>query len=67
MEWLALILGIIIGSFVTAKYLTSRTKKMMKKRGAALRAITHYQWDTNEQNDAVVVTRIALEGLQYDE
>ena len=58
--------GIAAGSYITSKILTFRAKKLMQKRGEALRKITDYKWDTGEQNDAVVITRIALEGLKYD-
>lgn len=58
--------GIALGSYLTAKIVTCRAKKLMLKRGKALRAITKHKWDVGEQNDAVVVTRIAMEGLKYE-
>jgi len=66
MEWVAFITGIVFGSFVTAEIKTRRAKKLLQKRGEALRVITNHKWDTGEHNDAVVITRIALEGLKYD-
>ena len=63
---LVLSVGIAVGSYVTAKILTFRAKKRMQKRGEALRKIMNYQWDTGEHNDAVVICRIAMEGLKYD-
>jgi hypothetical protein len=58
--------GIATGSYLTAKILTYRAKKRMQKRGEALRAITYHKWDTGEHNDAVIITRIAIAGLEYD-
>lgn len=58
--------GIAAGSYITAKILTFRAKKRMQKRGEALRAITYHKWDTGEHNDAVIITRIAIDGLKYD-
>ena len=58
--------GIAAGSYITSKILTFRAKRLMQRRGEALRKITDYKWGIGEQNDAVVITRIALEGLKYD-
>ncbi len=58
--------GIAIGSIITSKIATARTSKMLHKRGDALREITNHKWDTGDQNDAVVITRIALEGLEHN-
>ena len=66
MEWVAFITGIAFGSFVTAEIKTRTAKRLLQKRGEALKAITKHKWDTGEHNDAVVITRIAIEGLKYD-
>jgi hypothetical protein len=58
--------GVAAGSYITAKILTFRAKKRMQKRGVALRKITDHKWDVGEQNDAVVITRIAMDGLKYE-
>ena len=58
--------GIAIGSIITSKVATARTAKMLHKRGEALREITNHKWDTGDHNDAVVITRIALDGLEHD-
>ena len=59
------IAGLVIGAFVASKIATWRTSKMLHKRGEALREITNHKWDTGEHNDAVVITRIALDGLEH--
>jgi len=66
MEWVAFAAGILVGSFITAEIKTRIAKRLLQKRGEALKAITKHKWDTGEHNDAVVITRIALEGLKYD-
>lgn len=58
--------GIALGSYVTAKIVTFRAKKLMLKRGKALRKIKYHKWDTGEHNDAVIICRIAMEGLKYE-
>ena len=58
--------GIALGSYITAKIVTCRAKKLMLKRGKALRAIKYHQWNVGEQNDALVITRIAMEALKYE-
>lgn len=58
--------GIALGSYITAKIVTCRAKKLMVRRGKALRKIKYHQWNTGEHNDAVIITRIAMEGLKYE-
>lgn len=58
--------GIALGSYLTAKILTFRAKKLMVKRGQALRKIKNYQWNTGDHNDAVIICRIAMKGLKYE-
>lgn len=58
--------GIALGSYITAKIVVCRAKKLMLKRGRALRRITKHQWNRGDQNDAVVITRIAMEALKYE-
>ncbi len=57
--------GATIGAFIASKIASIRTAKMLHKRGDALRKISNHQWDTGEHNDAVVITRIALDGLEH--
>jgi len=54
----------IISSYVTTKVLAFRTRKKRRARENALRDIASHKWDTGEHNDAVVITRIALRGLE---
>ena len=65
-EILMLIAGIAIGSFVTSKIVAARARHLLHIRGEALREITRHKWDTGDHNDAVVVTRIALKGLEHE-
>ena len=65
-ETIIFIVGAAVGSYITAKILTHRAKRIMLKRGKALRKIKYHQWNTGVQNDALVVTRIAMEGLKYE-
>lgn len=53
----------VISSYVTMKVLAFRTRKKRRARENALRDIASHKWDTGDHNDAVVVTRIALRGL----
>lgn len=53
----------VISSYVTMKVLAFRTRAKRRARHAALTDIASHQWDTGEHNDAVVITRIALRGL----
>jgi len=67
--WVAF--GLAVGAFGLGSYLTSvvlaaRTRKVRHSREKALRDITQHKWDTGEQNDAVVITRMALKGLDGD-
>ena len=61
-----LTVGIAIGAFVASKIASRRAARMLHKRGEALREITDYKWDTGEHNDAVVICRIALKGLEHE-
>ena len=58
--------GIAIGHLVTAKIVGARARQLIHIRGEALREITKHKWDTGDHNDAVVITRIALEGLKHE-
>lgn len=57
--------GIAIGALVASKIASVRTSKMLHKRGEALREITNYKWHIGDENDAVVITRIAMKGLEH--
>ena len=57
--------GIAIGSFVTAKVVGNRARRLIHIRGEALRTITNHKWNVGEQNDAAVITRIAMTGLEH--
>ena len=57
--------GAAIGSLVTSKIVAGRCKRLLHVRGDALREITEHKWNVGEQNDAVVITRIALKGLEH--
>ena len=57
--------GIAIGSVVTSRIVAKRARRLLHIRGEALREITNHKWDTGEHNDAVVITRIALKGLEH--
>ncbi len=61
------ITGIVIGSCATTYFRTRLAKKLLLKRGDALRKITKHQWNQGKQNDAMIITRIAIDGLKYDE
>jgi len=54
--------GVVIGSYFTAKYLAFVTRKKRYARKGALREIASHQWG-NGGNDAIIITRIALKGL----
>lgn len=60
-----LITGIVIGSCTTAYIRTRVAKKLLLKRGDALRKIKNHKWNVAGQNDAMIVTRIAIDGLEY--
>lgn len=57
--------GIVVGAIVTARIVGRRARRLLHVRGDALREITNYKWDTGERNDAIVITRIALKGLEH--
>jgi hypothetical protein len=57
--------GITVGSFVTSRIVARRARRLLHLRGDALREITNHKWDTGDHNDAVVITRIALKGLEH--
>jgi len=57
--------GAAIGSLVTSRIVSRRARRLLHIRGDALREITTHKWDTGEHNDAVVITRIALKGLEH--
>lgn len=58
--------GIAVGAFIASKVASYRASRMLHKRGEALRKIKNYKWDTGEHNDAVVICRIAMDGLKYE-
>lgn len=58
--------GIALGSYITSKIIASRAKRLLHIRGESLREIANYKWDTGEQNDAVVICRMALKGLEHE-
>ena len=57
--------GIALGSWVTSKILARRARRLLHLRGNALREIANHKWDTGDHNDAVVIARIALKGLEH--
>lgn len=58
--------GLVIGSCITCKVLAFKTRKKRHAREKALREITSYQWGVNEHSDAIIITRIALRGLNNE-
>lgn len=59
MLWLfGMLVGFGIGMVVTI----GKTNKRREMRETALRKIVHHQWDSGI-NDAVLITRIAIKGL----
>lgn len=68
MEWgfLIICLGIslIVGMGIGSAAILIKTNKQRELRDKALREILHYQWGTEDTNDALVVTRIAIKGLK---
>ena len=64
-ELLLFAAGALIGSIITYKLVSARLKRLLHIRGDALREITEHKWHTGEHNDAVVITRIALKGLEH--
>ena len=63
-QFIACGVGVVLGSYFTAQWLALRTRKKRHARENALREIASHKWDTGEHNDAVVITRIALRGLE---
>ena len=57
--------GIVVGAIVTARIVGRRARRLLHIRGDALREITNHKWNVGDQNDAVVITRIALKGLEH--
>ena len=55
--------GAVISAYVTTHVLAFRTRSKRHARENALREITQHKWDTGEPSDAIVITRIALRGL----
>ena len=56
--------GLVLGSYFTAQWLAFITRKKRHARENALQEIADHKWNTGEHNDAVVITRIALRGLE---
>lgn len=56
--------GVVLGSYFTAKWLAFTTRKKRHARENALREIMHHQWNNGTKNDAMAITRIALKGLK---
>lgn len=57
--------GVVVGVCVAARIIGARARRLLHVRGEALRKITNHKWDTGEHNDAIVITRIALKGLEH--
>lgn len=55
--------GLIIGSYITCRILAFKTRKKRPAIEKTLREITRHQRGTGKHNDAVVITRIAMRGL----
>ena len=53
-----------ISAYVTTKMIAFRTRRRRHARKEALHEIVSHIWHTNEHNDAVIITRIALKGLE---
>ena len=64
-EAIIFIVGIVIGACVATKVVSTRARRLLHMRGDALRKIKNHKWNVGEQNDAVVITRIALTGLEH--
>lgn len=56
--------GIAVGALIASKIATYRASRMLHQRGEALRDITLHQWGKSD-NDAVIITRMALRGLEH--
>ena len=56
--------GIIMGLGVGQLIEYFRDKKNIESQETALREIANHKWGTGKHNDAVVITRIALRGLE---
>lgn len=55
--------GLVIGSYVTYKWLAFEARKKRNLSEVALRKIANHQWNNGAKNDAMAITRIALKGL----
>jgi len=68
-EWLLIAVifgaGTALGSYVTSKIVSARARRLLHIRGEALREIANHKWHTGDYNDAVVIARIALKGLEH--
>ena len=62
-----LLLGATVGSYITTKVLAFRTRKKRHAMRNALKDIASHKWDTGEHNDAVIIVRRALKGLEGEE
>ena len=59
-----LVFGGAVGSYITTKWIALITRKRRHAREGALREIASHKWHVGDQSDAVVITRIALRGLE---
>lgn len=57
------VVGVILGSYFTMKWLAWVTHNKRHAREDALNEIASHKWHTGDNNDAVIITRIALKGL----
>ena len=62
---LVFLAGLSIGAYAATKIVSARARRLLHIRGEALRKITNHKWDTGEHSDAVVITKIALTGLEH--
>ena len=60
------LIGALVGFGVGTMVTILKTNKRREMCKTALRKISYYQWDTGV-NDAVMITRIALRGLNDDD
>lgn len=58
-----LIIGILLGFGLATIIDVLRGNNATERTRTALRDITNHQWGTGKHNDAVVITRMALRGL----
>ena len=57
--------GVALGSYIASRIVGANARRLLHLRGEALREIANHKWHTGDYNDAVVIARIALKGLEH--